>query len=288
MPTRSKPGPPALRRISRGPRAPVLAFCVTVVGVWSGDPARAVSNGRALIVVGLPGDAAHEARFAETATQWVAWLTGPDGFKTEDVRVLGAPGGRGPASREAVAREFAAIRVALGKDDRLWVFWLGHANADDGHAYLHLPGPDLRDDEFAALFRGVTCREQVVWVTSTASGWFVKALSAPGRIVIAATERDQEINETEFPHALAAVVARPRDRLDADRDGRVSVSELYRAVVAEVGARFAADRRVPTEHAQLDDNGDGVGTEAPGGPPAPPGQAADGAPAAKTFVPFRN
>ncbi|MFN7806593.1 MAG: hypothetical protein ACK5TO_21505, partial [Planctomycetaceae bacterium] len=29
----------------------------------------------------------------------------------------------------------------------------------------------------------------------------------------------------------------------------------------EVARRFQRDQRIPTEHAQLDDNGDGVGTE---------------------------
>jgi len=32
--------------------------------------------------------------------------------------------------------------------------------------------------------------------------------------------------------------------------------------VAEVESRYAADKRVATEHAQLDDDGDGRGTEA--------------------------
>ena len=53
-------------------------------------------------------------------------------------------------------------------------------------------------------------------------------------------------------------------------------------------ARFAADKRVSTEHAQLDDNGDGVGTEEPvvekEGDKKP---TADGQLAARTFLPFR-
>jgi hypothetical protein len=138
------------------------------------------------------------------------------------------------------------------------------------------------------LFADICCREQVFWMTTSASGWFVRALSAPGRIVIAATAADEEYNETEFPQALAAVARLPARELDADKDGKVSVLEVYRRTVKEVEARFAADRRVPTEHAQLDDNGDGVGTEEPVLADVPKKKpTADGALAARTFLPLR-
>ncbi|HJT76877.1 MAG TPA: hypothetical protein VJ739_06705, partial [Gemmataceae bacterium] len=156
------------------------------------------------------------------------------------------------------------------------------------HARFHLAGPDLRDDELGKLFAGVACREQVFWVTGSAAGWFLRPLSAKGRVIIAATAADQEYNETEFPEALAAVSKLPPEKLDANRDGKVSVLEVYRRTVAEVEARFAADKRLPTEHAQLDDNGDGQGTEAPvaaGEPDKKP--TADGARAARTFLPYK-
>lgn len=243
---------------------------------------------RALIVVGLPGDAEHRERFAATARRWREWLTGTLGFPAAEVRILGttagpdADPGEAPATAEAIIREVAELRARTAAADRVWVFVLGHANALDGHAYLHLPGPDLRDDQFAALFGGLPAREQVFWITTPHAGSFLPPLSAPGRIVVAATARDGEPNETEFPAALADVAGRPAAELDADRDGRVSVREVFAAVAAAVEARYAADRRVPTEHAQIDDDGDGVGAEAsPVAPPARP----DGALASRTYLP---
>jgi hypothetical protein len=258
--------------VPRLPRAPFRILgrllglaAVLAPGVSGSSDARSSpATSRALIVVGIPGDALHEARFAEIARRWRAWLIGPLGFDPAEVRLLGVPAdpsSQGPATREAVAAAAARLKQSAGPDDRVWVFWLGHANHDGEKMRLHLPGPDLGDDEFAALFHDLACREQVFWMTSAGSGWLVQPLSAAGRIVIAATERDQEFNETEFPRALAAIAAKPLATLDADRDGRVSVLEVYRATVAEVAARFASDQRIPTEHAQIDDNGDGTGTE---------------------------
>lgn len=40
-----------------------------------------------------------------------------------------------------------------------------------------------------------------------------------------------------------------------------NLAELFEATQREVAKRYASDRRVATEHAQLDDNGDGRGTE---------------------------
>ena len=257
------------------------------------EPAPGAGTSRALILVGLPGDAEHEKLFGDVARQWRDWIVGAMDCRPDDVRVLFGRSGKDglakePATRKAIEREVAGIKESLKPGDRLWVFFLGHADYDGERASLHLAGPDLRGDELGKLFAGLTCREQVFWMTTPASGWFVRALSAKGRIVIAATAADAEYNETEFPQALADVMKRPPDKLTADKDGKVSVLDLYRQTVKEVEARFARDKRVPTEHAQLDDNGDGVGTEEPvveadsGKKPT-----ADGALAARTFLPLR-
>ncbi len=142
---------------------------------------------------------------------------------------------------------------------------------------------------------GINCREQVFWITTSASGGFLSALSAKGRIVITATTADQEFNETEFPHALGEVCRKSAADLDLDKDGKVSIWEVFLQLGKLVEARFAADERTPTEHALLDDNGDQAGSERPDGEEGkdqPKPQAAsksrvpDGELARKTFLPL--
>jgi hypothetical protein len=142
------------------------------------------------------------------------------------------------------------------------VFTLGHGNYDGRRAFFHVAGADPDGDVFARWLEPFPCRQQVIWLTHACGGWWVKPLSKPGRVVIAATAADLEENETEFPHALTTAAAMPREQLDADGDSRVSINELFQAVCRAVDARFKADEGLPTEHAQLDDNGDGRGTEA--------------------------
>ena len=156
---------------------------------WGDDasPPKAAApelKGQALILVGLPGDKEHEKLFADTARQWRQWLIGPLGFRPADVRVLsGGPRNgvaQGPATRETIEKEAARLRQSLRPEDRLWVFFLGHANYDGEHAWFHLPGPDLREDEIGKLFAGLPCREQIFWLTTAESGRFVKAFRPRG------------------------------------------------------------------------------------------------------------
>ncbi len=261
----------------------------------------ALPRDRALIVVGLPGDDDHSASFLELAAH-VPSVAGWSARFSRGGRahvLFGAAGEpsikAGAATREAIAAETASVRAALTPESRLWVIFLGHANDRGGHMFLHLPGPDLRDDDLAKLFADVTCREQVFWITTSGSGGFLAPLSAKGRIVITATTADQEFNDTEFPHALGEVCRKSAADLDLDKDGKVSIWDVFLQLGKLVEARFAADERTPTEHALLDDNGDQAGTERPDGgeakgepkpEAAPKSRVADGELARKTFLPL--
>jgi hypothetical protein len=277
-----KTGAGAVRRLA----AVVAIVMLASDGAACGPEAQPAGISRALIVIGLPGDEKHEKLFAETARRWRDALSKSLDF---EVTVLFGRSGRPQlaevgATRESVEGAVADLKKSLRAEDGLWVLFLGHGDYDGERASFHLPGRDLHADDLGKLFAGIKCREQVFWMTHSASSPFLKPLSAKGRIVVTATAAEEENNETEFPQALATVL----EGLDAMKDAKVSVLDLYRRMVAEVEARFAADKRVPTEHAQLDDNGDGVGTEEPvvekEGEKKP---TADGRLAAHTFLPFR-
>jgi hypothetical protein len=253
----------------------MLAQVVAILGLSSAlaaAPDEGVPTRRALVVCGLPGDDEHRDTYAKAVETLAKALIEKAGFDPKDVWVrfgVGAKEGDGPAlkgsrglsTRENLASDVEAIRAASKPEDALWVIVVGHAHFDGRHAHLNLPGPDLSDVAFAKMFAGIPAREQVFFITTQASGFFLKPLAAPGRIAISATEADQEVNETLYPLALADVLASPPKDADRDKDGMFSVFELYLAVVADVMKRYADDELIATEHALLDDNGDGHGSE---------------------------
>jgi hypothetical protein len=253
----------------------LVGWCASPRGLaegTEGEPSATVGTRRALIVCGLPGDNEHRKLFAETVEKLHKALTEKYGFAASEVLVrfgVGSQPGDGPAlakarglsNREGIAADVDELRKRLRPEDTLWVIVLGHAHYDSRHSHLNLPGPDLDERAFAKLFEGLKAREQVFFITTPASGFFLKPLAMSGRIVITATEPDQEVNETLFPLALADMLAAPSEGIDRDKDGKISVFELYLAVIANVMQRYVDDENLPTEHAKLDDNGDGHGSE---------------------------
>ncbi|QDV42888.1 hypothetical protein Enr13x_27390 [Stieleria neptunia] len=235
------------------------------------------SRRHALIVVGLPGDQAHRERFDATVRVWRDWMVKIAGVDSDDILVLDgreASADRLPATQENIRSVTKQLVQRIRHDESLWVFWIGHGNQDRRHGWFHLPGPDLNAAQWAAMFAELKAGEQVFWLTHSASGSFLKPFSLPGRIVISATD-DGEINETRFPRQLADIMTQqlterttaateaaetvpPTDPAEAPA---VSVLELFRRTADQVGRSFDEDHLLPTEHAMLDDNGDGVGTE---------------------------
>lgn len=259
----------------------------------------------AVIIVGLPGDAEHQPLFRETSAAWKKWCEQSLQIPSDRLRLLTAATETTPPepslspTRENLAKTFQELAGQVREGDSLWVFTLGHGNGDGQRAWLHLPGPDLSANDLAEWLNAIPCQEQVVWLTQASSGGWIKPLARDGRIVITATADDTEENETEFPQALVTAMALPPDKLDADSDKHVSLLEVFQRAVQETQTRFDADKRLATEHAQLDDNGDGRGTEAdklaapeanvvtnapPTAPTAATARPADGAAARKLLL----
>jgi hypothetical protein len=256
--------PPAKGAAEASPAARVVPG--EPAGKWLTPPRKR----HALILCGHPGDAEHVKSFTETVRKLGDGLTRTIGIPRERQYILfGAdrpkdlPGAIGPATREAVAAKIAEVRKALHPEDGLWVICLGHCHHDGRQAWWNLPGPDISALEFGKLFTDLTCREQVFVMTTPLSGYFVAPLSRRDRVVIAATEADAETNETTFPAVFAQVLTGGLNLADhdVDKDGKLTLFDLYVVVAKEIAQNYASAEQLATEHAQLDDDGDGVGHE---------------------------
>lgn len=228
---------------------------------------------RALIVCGLSGDEPHHTLFAETLVKLQAGLSARMGIASDNIRLLfgDEPNDADPSeiqqaglsTREDLEKAVAEVRQTLSPQDSLWVFVLGHSHYDGTHAWLNLPGPDLHEGDFAKLFQGVAAAEQVFVIATPASGFFIKPLSAKGRVIISATEADWETNETEFPLQLAAALTEeiPLKEFDADSDGMLTLFDLYITLNRRLAQSYLDRQFLATEHPLLDDNGDGRGSD---------------------------
>lgn len=217
----------------------------------------------ALVVTGAPGGEAFVAPYAAWAQQMTGVLTDQLGFSPDHVILLSgtAEGESQQSTQQNLRAAVGTLRRQAQKDDLLLVVLMGHGTVDGGLAKFNLVGPDLTSSEWGELLRDLPGR--VVVVNSTGGSFpFLRDLAARGRIVVTATESVAQRYDTVFAQELMAALKDPA--ADLDKNGRVSVWELFVRASKGVAAHFERQGLLATERAVLDDTGDGSGIDATG------------------------
>ena len=225
-----------------------------------------------LVVSGIGGEEAYAQQFRTWAIEMLDAAQQRLGLAGERIVWLcesparDAPRCAGESRREAVLAALARLARDGEADAPLLLLLIGHGTARDGRALFNLPGPDLSADDLAEALDAVAGRRVAVVNTSPASAPFATVLAGPGRVVITATASAAENDHTRF--AAHFVAAYAGAAADADKDARVSLLEAFRFAAAEVAREYSVKQQIATEHAMLEDSGDGQGSREP---------AADGA-----------
>ena len=218
----------------------------------------------ALIVSGASGGEVYAKKYDGWRDRLATTLTSTFGYTRDHVVSLRE------ATRAQVEQAIRGLRARVSADDLLFVALIGHGTGEK----FNLVGPDMTAAEWAAQLKAMPGRLVVVDMTSSSLP-FLRPLAAPGRIVITATALPAQEFETIFPEFFIPALTDPS--ADTNKDGRVSLLEAFVSASAQVRTWFDQNNRLPTERALLDDDGDGVGREAPD--PSP-----DGAVAAVTYL----
>lgn len=148
---------------------------------------------------------------------------------------------------------------SVNKTQPLWLVFIGHGTFDGKLARFNLRGPDVSLPELADWLRPIE-RPLAVVNCASSSGPFLNELSGPNRVVITSTKSGHEYNFARFGDYLSAAIADPK--ADLDKDDQTSLLEAFLQASSRVREFYAADGRLMTEHALLDDNGDRLGTPA--------------------------
>lgn len=212
-------------------------------------------NKFAVIINGAGGEPEYAKQFEQWSKELGSVLSEKFGFDSKQINVLAEK----QATAEEVKRTFATLKTQLNANNLLFVFLIGHGSFDGKESKFNLVGPDLAASEYNVLLTALPTRRVVVFNMASASGEFIKSLAAKGRIVVTATRNGQETNATRFTGFLIAAL-RATDG-DTDQDGHTSVLEAFVYATRLTDDFYKRAGRLATEHAMLDDNGDGVGHE---------------------------
>ena len=205
-------------------------------------------------VSGLGGEAEYETRFNGLANEAHKLVSG-----TPDAKAYLQ---QGPSATKAKIREsFGQIATDATADDNLVVLLIGHGTFDGTEYKINLPGPDLSGVELAALLDRVKAKKQLVVNSTSASGSSVASLQKPNRVVIAATKSGTERNATVFARFWVEALRDPG--ADADKNDTVTAMEAYRYADQKTVQYYERAKRIATEHAVLEDTGQGEGVRNP-------------------------
>lgn len=235
-----------------------------------GAPAAGAAQGstqgstHAVIVVGLGGSAEYREKFHAYGMSLYTALTQRHGLPTENVTLLAeredlAPDAfAGRSTRANILKALGELASRVGPQDRILIVLIGHGTAQGDEPRFNLPGPDLGPEDFVAGLAAFPTQTLALIHTGSASGGFLAPLSGPNRVIVTATRTARERNATEFPRFFVEAVT--GDGADVDKDGRISLLETYVYARREVERYYQEENELLTEHAVLDDNGDGEGS----------------------------
>lgn len=219
-----------------------------------------------LVVAGIGGDPAYTERFLEWGTAIRSAAIERYGVPADQAVLLTEDPTMSDAAtdesrRDNVEAHLAVLAGRAQPTDRVLVVLIGHGSFRGDQANFNLPGPDLSANEWGALLDALPTDRVALVNTASASGPFAAVLSAPGRVVITATASGSERNETRFGQYFAA--AWVDDEADLDKNGSVSLLEAFQYARRETERFYSDENRLLTEHAMLEDDGDGEATREP-------------------------
>jgi peptidase C13-like protein len=225
-----------------------------------------------LIVVGLAGDPESAKEIGKTFNKWGNDLAAAseklgvpqdrlvylaDQTQEGDARVSGK------ATRDDVIKALDGFAKKATPEDVVFIVFIGHGSDDGRTAKFNLTGPDIAAPEIDKQLRKLPTKQVVLVNTTSASGPFIEALSAPGRTIVTATRSGAEHFTTLFGGYFVEALTSNATAADADKNKRVSVLEAFQYAKTEVARAYEREGLLATEHALLDDDGDKEGSPTP-------------------------
>lgn len=229
----------------------------------------AASDKYAVIVTG----AAASDEIAERFQRWTRDLydtLGEDyGYSSDNIRLLFDQGQSvdgititGSSRVDDIAAALSDLQEEVAAGDQVSLVMIGHGSGTFGDAKFNNVGPDMTGAELAAMLEGFSEQDLVIINTTSASFEFSRELSALGRVVVSATRSPSERYDPIFPGYL--IEGLQEQTADLDRNGRVSILEVFNYARGRVAGWYDEQGRLATENAVLDDTGDGLFSREPG------------------------
>jgi hypothetical protein len=230
-----------------------LLFVSLIIGSLGAARSTETNQPTVILVVGAAGEPEFGSNFVQQVQLWDKICNRAEA----KVIRIGLDTNNPPEDRELLKQALAAEQTNAAVV--LWLVFIGHGTFDGKEARFNLRGPDISDTELAEWLKPFR-RPLVVINCASASAPFLKTLTGTNRVIITATRSGNELNFTRFGQYFVKALDDPET--DLDKDGQVSLLEAFLMASRRVSEFYRTEGRLMTEHALIDDNGDGQGTPA--------------------------
>ncbi|MBT5167763.1 MAG: hypothetical protein HOL92_04730 [Opitutales bacterium] len=205
-----------------------------------------------LLIVGSPGEPKYKEGFHSAAEAWIRAANSTNAR----LKVVGLEDGD-DSDHDKIENWINDLEAKSPVP--AWIVYIGHGTHTQKRTSLNLNGPDLTATDMAFWLDRLE-RTFIFIHGGSASAPFINKLSKPNRILMTATRSGEELNYARFGERFAMVIE-SRDG-DANQDGQVSLLEAFVATARSVESFYEENKRLASEHALIDDNGDSTGTPA--------------------------
>lgn len=207
-----------------------------------------------VLIVGAEGTPEYGKEFTTWADRWVA------AAKSQSASLVQL-GREGSSSNPDDRTQLISLIQNQPREgnDPLWIVMIGHGTYDGKDAKFNLRGPDISDTELAEWLRPIR-RPLVVIDCASSSGPYLNRLAGKGRVIITATRTGSEVQYSRFGDYMSSAIS--DSTADLDKDGETSLLEAFLSASHQTLEFYKGASRLATEHALMDDNGDGLGVTA--------------------------
>ena len=219
-----------------------------------------------VVFCGSGGEEEFSERFRDWGTRLRDALVMRLGIPTDNVILLTEPETANAPSYattnlESIRGVLEAMAEQVTPDDDLFVYFIGHGSYFKNTSKFHIPGADLTAGELNLLLGEISARRIAILNSTSGSAGFINVLSGADRVICSATKSVSEVNATEF---MGFFIEGLEDGSgDRDHDERISFLEACEQAAELTASWYMSEGLLATEHAILDDNGDGLGSRLP-------------------------
>jgi len=214
----------------------------------------------AVVVTGLGGEPAYE-KLIEGWGKDLYTVLKSNGLPEDRLFWLAASRQKGvyaESRREQIVQLLEKLAARIRPEDVFQLFLIGHGSYDEYDYRFSIPGPDLTASQWNELLGRIRAGKQVVINMTSSSGASLPVLQRKGRVVIASTSAGRERNFSVF--ARYFIEALQESAADANKNEEISALEAFRYATHEVSRYYESYKRLATEHALLEDRGEGEGS----------------------------